>query len=183
MSLAPLLLSALLGTAASAAPPKVYVNGVPASGLAGQTLEGVDVRFDEHGNAWIDAPRYHIETSGDAPATGTVPQERYWLVSQDAESRGHVVEVLVNGTAVATVRSGAAPVILDLAPFLHAGTNQVTLQAAAAPDASGGPLSVHVGVGENRRGTVDLVKPDVSLVRRAGRSDRRTTQRGQVVVR
>lgn len=183
MTLPGLALWALVGGLAHAGGPKVYVNGVPAAGLGGQTLEDVDVRFDADGNIWIDAPRYRIESSGQAPVTGTVPPARYWLVSQDAGSKGHVVEVLVNGTAVATIRSGQAPVIMDLAPHLRMGANQLELRAQAAPDATGGALSVHVGSGENRGGTIDLVNPDVSLVRRAGRSDRRTTQRGQLVVR
>ena len=183
MITASLALLALLAPPAHAGEAKVHVNGVPAVGLSGQTFEDVDVRFAEDGSVWIDAPRYHVESSASAPPSGQVPTARYWLVSQDAGSHGHTVDIVVNGTAVATVRSGGDPLIIDLAPYLHVGTNQVALNAPPAPDASGGALSVHVGVGENRRGTIDLVNPDVSLVRRAGRSDRRATQRGQLVVR
>jgi hypothetical protein len=183
LSGASLALVALLGALAHAGEAKVFVNGVPAVGLAGQTLEGVDVRFAADGSVWIDAPRYKIETSADAPTVGAVPKARYWLVSQDADSQGHAVDIIVNGTAVATARSGGGALIIDLAPYLHLGTNQIELHATAAPDAKGGPLSVHVGVGENRRGTIDLANPEVSLVRRAGRADRRTSQRGQLVVR
>lgn len=183
MTAASLALVVLLEAPAHAGETAVYINGVPAVGLAGQTLEGVDVRFAADGSVWVDAPRYKIETSAAAPTAGRVPVARYWLVSQDADSRGHTVDVIVNGAAVATARSGGEQLLIDLAPYLHLGTNQIEIQAAAAPDASGGPLSVHVGVGENRRGTIDLVNPEVSLVRRTGRADRRASQRGQLVVR
>ena len=173
----------LLGSSAFAGAPDVYVNGARVTGLTGQVLEDVDVRFDEDGNVWIDAPRYKVEAvASSRPALG-VPTERYWLVSQDNDSRGHVVEVQVNGVSVQTVRSGDAPLIVDLAPFLRPGPNEIALDAAPAPDATGGPLSVHIGEGVNRNGTIELANPDVSIVRRSGRADQPTTQRGRLVVR
>lgn len=178
-----LLGPAVVGEATAGAATEVRLNGVLVNGLAGQTLEDVDVRFDAEGNVWIDAPRYRVDAVEADVAAGPVPAERFWLVSQDAGSRGHTVEVEVNGTLVRTIRSGDATVILDLAPFLRSGRNDVVLRAAAAPAATGGPLSVHVGAGENRGGTIDLVNPDASLVRRAGRSERDALQRAQIVVR
>ncbi|MEC7947545.1 MAG: hypothetical protein VX265_08230, partial [Myxococcota bacterium] len=169
MSPAWMVLVAHLGRAAFAGPGEVYVNGMPASGITGQTLEDVDVRFDAEGSVWIDAPRYRVEYSGAPVPAADIPAARYWLVSQDAGSRGHTIDVVINGAAVATARSGDAALIVDLAPYLHRGTNLVELRAEPAPRAAGGALSVHVGVGENRAGTIDLVNPDVSLVRRAGR--------------
>ena len=171
------------GDAVAGAATEVRLNGVLVNGLAGQTLEDVDVRFDAEGNVWIDAPRYRVDAVEPAQAGAKVPTERFWLVSQDAESHGHAVDVEVNGALIRTIRSGDPAVILDLAPFLRPGPNEVVLRAAAAPGATGGPLSVHVGEGSNRGGTIDLVNPDASLVRRAGRSDRDSAQRAQLVVR
>lgn len=177
-----MVLGAHLGRSALAGPGEVYVNGVPASGLSDQTFENVEVRFDAEGSVWIDAPRYRIEYSGAPVPAADIPVARYWLVSQDAGSRGHTIDVVINGAAIATARSGDAALIVDLAPYLHRGTNLVELRAAPAPQADGGALSVHVGIGENRSGTIDLVNPEVSLVRRAGRADRSASQRGQLVV-
>lgn len=39
----------------------VYLNGVNIVGLRSQTLRGVTVRFDEHGNILIDAPHYDVQ--------------------------------------------------------------------------------------------------------------------------
>jgi len=171
------------GDALAGGAAEIRLNGVLVNGLAGQTLEDVDVRFDAEGNVWIDGPRYRVDAVEPVRAGAPVPTERFWLVSQDSDSRGQAVDVEVNGKLIRTVRSGDAAVILDLAPFLRRGANEVVLRAAAAPGATGGPLSVHVGEGANRGGTIDLVNPDASLVRRAEHSDRESLQRAQLVVR
>jgi hypothetical protein len=39
----------------------VYLNGVNVVGLRNQTMKGVNIRFDENGNVFIDAPQYEVQ--------------------------------------------------------------------------------------------------------------------------
>lgn len=39
----------------------VYLNGVNVVGLRNQSMKGVNVRFDENGNVFIDAPQYEVQ--------------------------------------------------------------------------------------------------------------------------
>jgi hypothetical protein len=39
----------------------VYLNGVNVVGLHNQSMKGVNIRFDENGNVFIDAPQYEVQ--------------------------------------------------------------------------------------------------------------------------
>lgn len=95
-----------------------------------------------------------------------VPAATWWLVTEDNDSAGHDVEVLVNGVSVRHVRSGEAQLILDLGPWLQRGANTITLQAAPGTY-GGGAFTVYVGKGSDAGGTVRLDAPDVRYTRRA----------------
>jgi hypothetical protein len=92
-------------------------------------------------------------------ATG-VPAGIYWLVTEDAGSRGHTVDVHVNGVHVHTAKSGEAQQIIDLARHLRPGDNQVKIESNSQ-GAGGGPLYVYLGTGDNRSGTVVLDTPEI----------------------
>ncbi len=163
----------------------VYVNGVRADGLEGQKFEDVDVHIDAKGNIWIDAPRYTVEVAdGKAPpAPIAVPRGRYWLVSQDAGSRGHQVDVVVNGELVRKVRSGEAQLILDLHDWLRPGPNTVVFTAPGASDASGGALQLFVGTGSTSSGTLVLDDPEIAFLRRADGASRSASRTFTLTVR
>lgn len=143
----------------------VYVNGVRADGLRGFELENVNVRIDEKGDIFIDAPGYKVEVV-DEPSTAKVPVSnqgipigRYWLATVDESSTGLVADLMVNGTLVRKLRSQESQVILDIGPYLKTGENSVMLVPSSA--LSQGQFSVFLGTGSNEAGTVVLDDPSV----------------------
>ncbi|MDP6934382.1 MAG: hypothetical protein QGG40_15760 [Myxococcota bacterium] len=153
------------------------MNGVRADGLRDFDFVDVSVRVDVHGNIWIDGPQYQVEIEGEA-TSAPVPTEstrttkpaslggRFWLVTEDAGSRGHRVQISVNGVAVHTVRSGQAQVVLDLGPYLKRGRNDLHF-VADAQSPGGGVLYIHVGEGSNQAGAVVMPEPAVTFARNA----------------
>ncbi|MCK6507014.1 hypothetical protein L6R53_27180 [Myxococcota bacterium] len=177
-----LLLAATLGlgllvspTALAAKDIKVYVNGTDAAGMKDFQFTAVDVRIDADGNVWIDAPRYRIAvtkpaTTTTAPAAPVaapvaVAAGQHWLVTQDMGSTGQVIEVLINGTSVREIRSGQAQLILDIGPFLKAGSNVVTFRPVAGSTPAGDALKIHLGEGSNESGTLKMQNPQLSYSR------------------
>jgi hypothetical protein len=88
------------------------------------------------------------------------------MVTEDNESEGQDIEVLINGVSVRHVRSGDPQTIVDVGPWLHRGANDVTLRAAGGRY-GGGALIVYVGRGTASSGTVRMDTPDVRYTRRA----------------
>lgn len=188
--MSPALLWLGLSLAQAAEAPVFYVNGVRADGLRDFNFESVDVRVDEAGNIWVDAPRYKVEVEEDgtskasdlkpkvaaggeegAPEDGQaarVPEGRYWLVSEDHGSTGLVVDVVVNGTLVRKVRSGDPQLILDIGAWLQLGDNAVVVNLSPGRKSPSGTLSVYLGTGDNQSGTVVLDRPQISYTSRAG---------------
>ncbi len=152
-------------------PPEIYINGVRVERVVDTTLRGVNVRFDEDGNIWIDAPGYVIQgmqstaEQPTGPGKGPVPAGRWWLVIDDRDSYGHTVDVLVNGQRVATIRSGQSNPVVDLAPYLQWGLNTVRFEARPGPPPSGGDLRIYVGTGRVERGTLKFDKARIEYVR------------------
>lgn len=173
-----LLLGGALQPAWAAKPVKVYVNGTEATGMKDFQFKAVDVRIDADGNVWIDAPRYRIEvskpavtqTSTSSSATNAstpsaILPARHWLVTQDMGSAGQVIEVLINGTSVREIRSGQAQLILDIGPFLKAGSNVITFRPIDTGTPTGAAMQIHLGEGTNESGTLKLQNPQVSYSR------------------
>lgn len=118
----------------------------------------------------VPAPAYAPAPSAvPAPAAGAslgIAAGKWWLVTEDNDSVGQDVEVVVNGVSVRHVRSGETQAILDLGPYLRSGSN--TLSMRAAPGSyGGGALVVYVGKGSTSGGTVRLDNPDIRYTRRA----------------
>ena len=151
----------------------LYVNGVAATTLKNTELRSVNVRIDEKGNVWIEAPQYKVEvqspggSASSATPTATAPAGRYWLVTEDNASNGHVVEVMVNGVMVQKISSGDAQVILDIGKYLKPGMNTVVFNALPAQTLGGGVLNVYVGTGGNQGGTLALDAPQIAFSRRS----------------
>lgn len=102
-----------------------------------------------------------------SPASPAAAVGTWWLVTEDNDSAGHQLEVLVNGTLVRRVRSGEPQLILDLSSFLRSGTNTVTITALPSPSLGGGVLNVYVGRGGNAGGTIRIDEPEIRYARRA----------------
>ncbi|MEZ4240219.1 MAG: hypothetical protein R3F59_29510 [Myxococcota bacterium] len=160
----------------------IYVNGtqVEPRSMAGVSLSGATVRFDDQGNVLVSAPGYKIQVAGEAPAPRppvigpstapapapvaptprSVPYGRYWVVTEDQGSKGHLVEVYVNGTLAASIRSGQGTQLLELSKWLHPGNNDVLMKSTST-DAGGGPLTVFAGVGGTEKGHFDMPSPQI----------------------
>jgi len=151
---------------------ELYVNGqvVDPRELSDVKLERATVWFDTSGSIHVDAPGYTIEVltpvvtqaSRPAPAVTNVAAARWWLVTEDAGTAGHTIEVFINGQAVQTVRSGDAQRIIDVARWLHVGANEVEVRSTSVKPA-GGSLYVYVGTGSDRSGTVVMDEPAVQF--------------------
>lgn len=167
----------------------LYVNNVlvdPRS-IANVTFEKVTVRVDPQGNLWVDAPGYRIEIQNPAPQpavtapvaprpgqppapTGSaVTAARWWLVTEDAGTAGHTVQVFVNGNLAYTFASGQPQTIVDVHKWLVLGPNKVRV-VSTSTNSTGGSFYVYVGTGSNQSGTVVLDNPVVQFGVGAGRN-------------
>lgn len=172
----------------------LYINGtfVDPKSVSGVNLDKVNVRFDESGNIWVDAPGYKIEVvqpAGPAPlppgpnaatlprpgtppvsgVPGAVAPARWWLVTEDNGSSGHTIEVWVNGQLAQTVRSGEPQKIVDIGRWLRIGPNQVTVKSSSVSP-TGGSFYVYLGTGSDQSGTVVMDNPSVQFGAGASRS-------------
>ncbi len=162
---------------AAALAGSVYINDVEVNGIKDQTFEGVTVSFDATGDIHIDAPGYHIEVEDQptaapepGPPPGTpAPRGRWWLVTEDNDSLGHVVEVFLNGRLARRIPSGEEQMIIDVGEFLLMGDNAVKI-VSNSTSASGGTFYVYLGGGSNDAGTIMLEQPDVQFGLGASRS-------------
>jgi hypothetical protein len=156
----------------------LYVNGTPVEGLKSYAFEQVDVRVDEHGNIWIDAPKYNVslgeeakgrQSTGGSRADSNVdsdlPRGSWWLVSEDQGSTGHKIAVMINGQTVKTVESGGRQVIFDISPYLHKGTNVVTFRNSGANSPGGAALEIMLGPGSIVGSKVTLDRPKLTYKR------------------
>jgi hypothetical protein len=164
------IIAALLLSNAAWATGDVYFNGVrvdPRS-LKNNTFTSVNVAVDANGDIRIDAPRYQIEVQATGEAEeAPVEPGRYWLVVQDDSSAGHTIDIIINERIAKTVTSGGGQVVLDLAPFLKKGKNDVRISAQPGPVPSGGDLTIYLGQGSNESGTMSLRRPEIAYSRGA----------------
>ncbi|MFT4627618.1 MAG: hypothetical protein ACI8PZ_006305 [Myxococcota bacterium] len=182
----------------------VFVNGqqIDPQRLPKARMAQAEVLFDDSGNVFIMAPGFQVPPSAlwvppppppAPPAVSTVlqprvapmpaaspngvPRARYWLATEDSGSAGHVIDLLINGATVATIRSGEPTRITDLAPHLRLGANEVMLRSNST-NATGGALYVYLGTGSDQSGTVVMDAPEIQFgvgKSRAGAYERRYT--------
>lgn len=173
-----ILLAALLPSAFAGS---IFINGVRADLPPEMTMTNVTVRFDADGNVWIDAPNYRVQVlapgdmaaatplpaAGDANVSYRIPTGTWWLVTEDAASAGVVLEVTINGTLARRVQSGERQVILDIGPYLRAGSNTVVITPLPYRASNAGALSVYIGRGTNVQGTIHLDNPEIAYSRQS----------------
>jgi len=162
------LLAVMALAVSSARAENIYLNGTRVDGVGAYEFKDVDVKIDSEGNVWIDAPQYRVEARQTADTENPIPQHTYWLVTEDAASTGHELNVTINGMPVQVVRSGDQSVTLDIAGYLRKGVNTVVVQSVGHGDAQSGTLSVYVGRGTNTDGTVSMRSRDVVFSRKVG---------------
>lgn len=163
----------------------VYVNGtyVEPRSMAGVNLAGATVRFDDQGNVHISAPGYKIQVAdGVQPASTTRPPVisppkstsgvaygRWWVVTEDQGSKGHLVDVYINGTLAATIRSGQGTQLVELSKWLKLGSNEVVLRSTST-NPGGGALTVFAGAGGTEKGHFDMPSPSIEYGLGAGKT-------------
>jgi len=153
----------------------LYVNGVLANGLRDQEFKDADIRIDAEGDVHIDAPQYVVRSLDPVPVTppntgpspSAVPRGVWWLVTEDQRSSGHSIELFINGALVRRISSGEPQLILDLAPWLASGLNDITFSALPGPQPSGGVLHVYLGTGQNDAGVIRMHDPEIDYARRS----------------
>ena len=179
----------------------LYVNGVRADTLRNFEFSHVDVKVDDQGNIWVDAPLYKVEMQSPDQAKapevrtvetpGTVPTPSasdapvgvYWLVTEDNASVGHTIDVVVNGTLAQKVRSGDTQVILDIGKYLKVGTNTVVMTAQPSEKLDGGVVEIYIGTGANINGTLTMDRPLIDFARRATDNAGGASQSFEIVVK
>lgn len=187
------MLSMLMATAFAGS---VYVNNtlVDPATMPNITFEKVTVRIDAQGNVWIDAPGYRIQVVGQQPPmpqpmvsgygvqpmpmpmpqqvpppTSGVTPARWWMVTEDGATTGHVIEVFINDQLAFQVTSGQPQQIVDVGRFLHMGSNRVRIRSNSA-NPTGGAYYVYIGTGSDKSGTVVMDNPTVQFGVSAGKS-------------
>ena len=179
------MLSALLALSLGANAATLYVNGTPVEGLRDFEFTNVTVQVDENGDVFIIAPQYNVSLGDAAEAKnkkrrknkdvttppaptgdGSVPANRWWLISDDNQTAGHVVDVTINDTVVSTFKSAGKQLIMDIGPYLNAGDN--TVKFVSRGDApSGGALFLYVGTGSVDGGRISQDEPKIKFKRNA----------------
>lgn len=168
----------LLWLSAVAMAGSVYVNGtyVEPRALAGVTLSGATVRFDDQGNMRIDAPGYKIQLATPSPdpqptgrpptiappAASQVTYGRWWLITEDKGSVGHVIDVYINNQLATTFRSGKSSELVEISKWLHLGSNVILLRSTST-NASGGSFTVYGGSGSNDKGALNMPNPSIEF--------------------
>jgi hypothetical protein len=175
----------LLALALNANAATLYVNGTPVDGLRNFEFTNVSVEVDENGDVFIIAPQYNVSLGDQAEAKnkkkrknkdvttppapsgdGEVPANRWWLISEDNDTSGHVVDVTVNGTVITTFKSGGKQLIMDVGPYLNMGEN--TLDFVSRGDKpGGGALFLYLGTGSVDAGRISQDEPKIKFKRNA----------------
>ncbi len=160
--LAPLLVFSLPASAG-----ELFVNGLPTANVKNVELHNATVRFDAAGDVHVAVPDYDVTElpSNEAPRVPRgegVPYGGWWLVSEDMSSSGHAADVWIGGLKVGAIRSGAPPLMVDLAPHLWPGSNVITLRGRSGVKPSG-TLAIYVGEARVEAGTLNLQEPAISI--------------------
>lgn len=118
----------------SALAGSTYLNGVKIDGVTNQKFEKVDVRIDEQGNLFIDAPGYQVRQVEAAPAQGAAAptlSKKYFLVTEQTVvgMTEYDIDLYVNSKLVRKLRSGDEQIVTEITRHLSPGKNTVLMVA------------------------------------------------------
>ncbi len=162
----------------------VYLNGVRIDGVTNQKFDKVNVRIDETGNVFIDAPGYNVRQVEGAPGnTPPKPQgvltRKYFLVTEQAVPgmTEYDVDVYVNSKWLRKLRSNDEQIVTDITKNLTPGPN--TLMFIAKKSTAGSRKSfskehffrVIIGEGQMSGDHVMIDNPVVKFERTAANTD------------
>lgn len=164
---------------------ELFVNGVSVEGITSQSFEKVNVRVDEKGNVWIDAPGYAVKRVTSAPERdpGVVVRDvpamtrKYFVVTEQnpVGMTEYDIDLYINGRFIRSMRSGEEQIVSEVTKFLKPGKNSVMFQAKknlAKPDAPKSVSKAHVFrviIGEGAMGPDQVIieNPVITFTRTA----------------
>lgn len=165
------LIAALL-TSAHAGAAEVYLNNTKVTGsVKNLAMPKVDVRFDETGNVFIDAPGYRVEVA--TPPPPPPPPGQYYLVVNVPAPGHYSLEIAANGKAVASVPAKSPNYFVELTDKLQGGVNGMLFTFLPIPDAPETPemeaVDILIGRGEYAAdGTLTINRVLGTLKRKTG---------------
>ena len=150
----------------------VFLNNTKVTGSVKQlALPKVDVRFDDVGNVYIDAPGYLVEVA--APPPPPAPSGKYYLVVNVPAPGHYAIEVNANGKAVASIPAGSPNYFAELSDKLQTGANGILFTFLPVVDAPAvqetDAIDILVGRGEQTPdGTLTITRVLGTLKRKTG---------------
>jgi len=158
----------------------IYLNGVNIDGVTAQKFDKANVRIDEKGNVYIDAPGYAVKAvspgpggSATSPAEGAAAAQvtrRYWLVTEQSVPgmTEYDIDVYVNSKWIRKLKNNEEQIVTEITKSLQPGKNAVLLTAHKVAQGSRKSVSAEhlfqVIIGEGNVGG-DNVMIDNPLVR------------------
>lgn len=144
-------LCATLFASAPAGAAEVYLNNTKVTGsVKNLAMPKVDVRFDDIGNVYIDAPGYKIEVA--TPPPPPPPPGKYYLVINVPATGHYALEIAANGKTVASVPAKSPNYFVELTDKLQGGANGMLFTFLPVPDAPATPemeaVDILVGRGD-----------------------------------
>jgi hypothetical protein len=113
----------------------VYLNGVRIDGVTNQKFDKVNVRIDEAGNLFIDAPGYSVrQLEGGSGHTATPPPQppgvltrKYFLVTEQTAvgMTEFDIEMYVNSKWVRRIRNADEQIVTEITKSLTPGRNTI----------------------------------------------------------
>ena len=176
---------ALVIAASPAYAGELFVNGVSVEGLTSQNFEKVNVRIDDKGNIWIDAPGYAVKRVTSAPDKdpGVVLRDvpaitKHYFVVTEQNPIGmteYDIDLYINGRFIRSMRSGEDQIVSEVTKYLKPGKNMVQFQAKKNLAKADSPKSVaknhvfRVIIGEGTMGPdqVMIENPVITFTRTA----------------
>lgn len=158
---------------------KVYLNGIDLDGveLPEAVFDSCSVKFDARGNIHITAPGFDIaakpaDGKQARPAPPATLSQHYFLVTNETPrgATGYQVGVYVNGEKVTTVRSNAAPMVVDISKWVRPGKNEIRMLASKASGKTGSGkqvLKIQLAEGDAKNGEAIVRKTLLTYQRTA----------------
>lgn len=150
----------------------VFLNNTKVTGsVKGLAMPKVDVRFDDLGNVYIDAPGYKVEVA--TPPPPPPPPGHYYLVVNVPAPGHYALEVAANGKSVASIPAKSQSYFVELTDKFQGGANGMLFTFLPTPDAPPVPemeaVDILVGRGETGAdGTLTINRVLGTLKRKTG---------------